>query len=111
MCYLLLAALAQVVGEVVVDLGVKDVGVLRIQLQHLPQSPHADVLQVTVGQRLHVCIGLNNLLRRWQVTSNQVPLLYKKEKQQVGTSVFTQSGSTGQRSQTGMCTTGGTRAF
>lgn len=60
--HLVLAALTQVVGEVVVDVRGEHTGILRIEFQHLPQTTHADILEVTVGQRLHVSIGLDHLV-------------------------------------------------
>lgn len=47
--YLILAALAQVVGEVVVDVGGKHASILGVELQHFLQATHADVLQVAVS--------------------------------------------------------------
>ncbi|TNN54377.1 hypothetical protein EYF80_035395 [Liparis tanakae] len=51
-----------VVGEVVVDVGGEHTGVLRIELQHLSQTAHVDVLEVAVGQRLHVGVGFDHLV-------------------------------------------------
>lgn len=70
--YLILAALTQVVGEVVVDVGGENAAVLGVELQHLPQAAHADVLQVAVRQRLHIGVGFNHLLRPRQVRPDQV---------------------------------------
>lgn len=66
------SVLSQVVGEVVMEVGAELAAVLRVQPEHLPQSPHADVLQVTVGQRLHVCVGLDHLVIFRQIGPNQV---------------------------------------
>lgn len=71
--HLILAALPQVVGEVVVDVGGENTGIFRVQLQNLPQTTHADILEVTVGQRLHISIGLDHLVCPRQVRPNQVP--------------------------------------
>lgn len=71
--YLVLAALTQVVGEVVVDVGGEHTGILRVEFQHLPQTTHTDILEVTVGERLHVSIGLDHLVCPRQVRPNQVP--------------------------------------
>lgn len=71
--YLFLAALTQVVGEVVVDVGGEHTGILRVEFQHLSQATHTDILEVTVGQRLHISIGLDHLVCSRQVRPNQVP--------------------------------------
>lgn len=71
--YLFLAALAQVVGEVVADVRGEHAGIFRVEFQHLPQTPHTDILQVTVGQGLHVSIGLNHLVRPRQIRPNEIP--------------------------------------
>lgn len=71
--YLFLAALTQVVGEVVVDVRGEHAAILRVELQHLLQAAHTNVLQVTVGQRLHVGVGFDHLLGARQVRPNQVP--------------------------------------
>lgn len=60
--HLILAPLAQVVGEVLVDVVSEDTGVLRVQLQHLTEGPNADVLEVAVGQRLYIRVGLDHLV-------------------------------------------------
>lgn len=65
-------ALSQVVGEVVVDVRVEAAAVLRVEPEDLPQSPNADVLQVTVGQCLHIRIGLDHLVMCGQVSPNKV---------------------------------------
>lgn len=44
-----IVALAQVVGEVVLDLADKFLCILGVEAQHLAQPLQADVLQVTVG--------------------------------------------------------------
>ena len=62
--------LRQVVGEVVVDVGGEGAGVLRVQLQHLSQRPHVNVLHVTVGQRLHVRVRLDHVIVARQVGAN-----------------------------------------
>lgn len=71
--YLILAALTQVVGKVVVDVWGKHVGIFRVKFQHLPQSPQADILKVTVGQGLHISIGLDYLVSPGQIGSNEIP--------------------------------------
>lgn len=65
--YLFLAALTQVVGEVVVDVRDKHAAILGVELQHLLQTAHADVLQVTVGQRLYVGVGFDHMFGARQV--------------------------------------------
>lgn len=71
--YLILAALTQIVGEVVVDVGGENTGVLGVEFQHLSQATHTDILEVAVGQRFHVSIGLDHLVCSRQVRPNQVP--------------------------------------
>lgn len=53
-----LVALSQVVGQVLLDVLYKALGVLRVQVQHFVQPLQVNALQVAVGQSLHVCIGL-----------------------------------------------------
>ena len=65
-------ALPQVVGEVVLDLADELLGVLGVEAQHLAQPLQADVLQVAVGQGLHVGVGLDDLLLGQRVGANQV---------------------------------------
>lgn len=72
MSYIGLAALPQVVGEVLVDVRAEAAAVLRVQPQDLPQSPDTDVLQVTVGQRLHVGIRLDHPVVFWEVGPDEV---------------------------------------
>lgn len=66
------------------DVRAEATAVLRIKPEDLPQSPHTDVLQVTVGKRLHICIGLDHLVIFWEVGSNKVAFscrdLWVKEK-------------------------------
>lgn len=71
--YLVLAALSQVIGEVVVDVGRENTGVLGVEFQHLSQATHTDILEVTVGQRLHVSVCLDHLVGPRQIRPNQVP--------------------------------------
>lgn len=54
------------------DVRAEPAAVLWIQPKDLPQSPDTDVLQVTVGQRLHVCIGLDHLVVVREVSPNEV---------------------------------------
>lgn len=54
------------------DVRTEATAVLRVQLEDLPQSPDADVLQVTVGQRLHVSVGLDHLLVFREVSPDEV---------------------------------------
>lgn len=70
-------ALAQVVGEVVLDLADEFLRVLRVEAQHLAQPLQADVLQVTVGQGFHVGVGLNHLLPRQRVRADQVAFTWR----------------------------------
>lgn len=72
MSYISFTALPQVVGEVVVDVRAEPAAILGVQLKDLPQSPNTDVLQVTVGQCLHVCIGLDHLAMFWEVSPNKI---------------------------------------
>lgn len=76
--HLHLAALPQVEGQVLVDVGRELAGVLGVELQHLAQSPQPDVLQVAVGQRLHVRVGLDHLVRAAQVGSDQIPFACRR---------------------------------
>lgn len=76
MSYISLAALSEVVGEVVVDVGAEAAAVLWVQLEDIPQSPDADVLQVTVGQRLHVSVGLDHLVVLREVGTDEVPFTW-----------------------------------
>lgn len=55
-----LVALPQVVGEVLLDVLHKVVRVLGVQVQHLVQPLQVDALQVAVGQRFHVGVGLDH---------------------------------------------------
>ena len=72
MSYISFTALSQVVGEVVVDVRAEPAAVLRVQPKDLPQSPNTDVLQVTVGQRLYICIGLDHLVVLREVSPDKV---------------------------------------
>lgn len=72
MSYIGLITLSQVVGQIVVDVGAETAAVLRVQLKDLPQSPDADVLQVAVGQRLHVGVGLDHLVVFREVGPDEV---------------------------------------
>lgn len=77
--HLCLAALSQVVGEVVVDIRAEATAILWVEAQDLPQGTDTDVLQVTVGQSLHVGIGLNHLLLGQRITADQVPFPWGME--------------------------------
>lgn len=55
------------------DVRTKTAAVLWIQLKDLPQSLNADVLQVAVGQCLHICIDLDHLVTFWEVSPDEVP--------------------------------------
>lgn len=72
MSYISFTALSQVVGEVVVDVRAEAAAILRVQPKDLSQSPDTDVLQVTVGQRLHICIGLDHMVLFWEISPNKV---------------------------------------
>lgn len=72
MSYISFTALSQVVREVVVDVRAETAAVLWVQLKDLPQSPDTDVLQVTVGQCLHICIGFDHLVMFREVSPNKV---------------------------------------
>lgn len=54
------------------DVGAETAAVLRVQLEDFPQSPDADVLQVAVGQRLHVGVGLDHLIVLREVGPDEV---------------------------------------
>ena len=71
------AAVAQVVGEVVVDVCAEAPAVLRVHAEHLPEGLDADVLQVTVGQRLHVRVGLDHLVVTREVGPDQISFACK----------------------------------
>lgn len=58
MSYMALLTLSQVIGEVVRDVLHKTVGVFRIQVEHLIQTPQINALQITVCQCLDVSICL-----------------------------------------------------
>lgn len=58
MSYMALLSLSQVISEVVRDVLHKTMGVFRIQVEHLIQTPQINALQVTVRQRLHVSVCL-----------------------------------------------------
>lgn len=66
--------LPQVVGEVLLDVLHKVVRVLRVEVQYLVQALQVDALQVTVGQRLDVGIGLYHSIVQSHVGPDQVPL-------------------------------------
>lgn len=55
------------------DVAGEHTGVLGVEFQHLSQAMHTDILEVTVGQRFHVSIGLHHLVYSRQVRANQVP--------------------------------------
>lgn len=76
--HLHLAALPQVEGQVLVDVRRELAGILGVELQHLAEPPQPDVLQVAVGQRLHVRIGLDHLVRAAQVGSDQIPFACRR---------------------------------
>lgn len=71
MCFL---PLPQVVGEVLLDVLHKVVRVLRVEVQNLVQALQVDALQVTVGQRLDVGVGLNHSIVQGHVGPDQVAL-------------------------------------
>lgn len=56
-----------------VDVRAETAAILWVQLKDLPQSLNADVLQVTVGQCLHICIDLDHLVIFWEVSPDEVP--------------------------------------
>lgn len=59
------------------DVRAEPTAVLWIQPKDIPQSPNADVLQVTVGQCLHICIGLDHLVLLWEVSPYKVAFAYR----------------------------------
>lgn len=67
-----LVALPQVVGEVLLDVLHKVVRVLGVQVQHLVQPLQVDALQVAVGQRFHVGVGLDHAVVQGHVRPDQV---------------------------------------
>lgn len=72
MSYVSFTALSQVIGEVVMDVGAEPAAILWVKLEDLPQGPNTDVLQVTVGQRLHICICLDHLAVIRKVSPNKI---------------------------------------
>lgn len=56
-----------------VDVRAETAAILWVQLKDLPQSYNADVLQVTVGQCLHIRIDLDHLVMFWEVSPDEVP--------------------------------------
>lgn len=93
-------ALPQVVRQVVLDLGEELLGVVGVEAQHLTQALEADVLQVTVGQRLHTGVGLDHFLLGQAVGADQVTPTWrvgwgkkKRKKEREGQSLW--SGETG----------------
>lgn len=66
--------LPQVIGEVLLDVLHKVVRVLRVEVQYLVQALQVDALQVTVGQRLDVGIGLYHSVVQRHVGPDQVAL-------------------------------------
>lgn len=74
--YISFTTLSHVVGKVVVDVRAETAAILRVQLEDLFQSPDADVLQVTVGQCLHICISLDHLVMFWEVGPNEITFAF-----------------------------------
>lgn len=74
LAYVRFLPLPQVVGEVLLDVLYKVVRVFRVEVQHLVQPLQVDALQVTVGQRLDVGIGLYHALIQRHVCPDQVAL-------------------------------------
>ena len=74
LAYMRFLPLSQVVGEVLLDVLHKVVRVFRVEVQHLVQPLQVDALQVTVGQRLDVGIGLYHTLVQRHVGPDQVAL-------------------------------------
>lgn len=73
MTYIALLPLSEVVREVLSDVLDKVVGVLRVQVQNLIQSPEINALQITICQCFHVCTCLYHPVFHRQVGPNQVP--------------------------------------
>lgn len=65
-------ALSQIVREVMLYLADELLGVLGIESQDLAEALEADILQVAVGQRFDVGVGLDNLLLRQRVWANKI---------------------------------------
>lgn len=84
MSYVSFTALSQVVGEVVVDVWAEPVAVLWVQSKDLSQCPNTDVLQVAVGQRLHVCVCLYHLGFFWEVSPNKVTFACRDKRDNYG---------------------------
>ena len=80
--YLRVVSFPEVVCQIVLDLGDELLGVVRVQAEHLAEAFEADVLKVTVGQRLHTGVGLNHFLLRQTVRANQVAPAWKTETRQ-----------------------------
>lgn len=53
-------------------------GVFRVELQHLKEPTQADVLEVTVGQRLDICVGLDDLFFAGQVGTDEISFTYEE---------------------------------
>lgn len=64
--------LSQIVSQIMLYVSDELLGVLWVEPEHLPEPLQTDVLQVTVGQSLHVRIGLDHLVLRCQVCPNQI---------------------------------------
>ena len=65
--------LSQIVSQIMLYLSDELLGVLWVEPEHLSEPLQTDVLQVTVGQGLHIGIGLDHLLLGQEVRADQVP--------------------------------------
>lgn len=67
-----LLALPQVVGQVLLNVPDKMVGVLGVEVQHLVQAAQVEALKVAVGQSLYVRVGLDHAVVKGHVGTDQV---------------------------------------
>lgn len=79
--YVALLTFSQVVGEVLSDVLNEAVGVFRIQVEHLVQTPQIDALQVAVRQSLDVSVRLYDKVTHGHVCANQVALAWSTQNQ------------------------------
>lgn len=60
--YITLMTFSKVVCEVMLNVFHKFVSIFWVQVQHFKESFEDDTLEVTVGQRLHIRVGLDHLV-------------------------------------------------
>lgn len=63
--YVTFMPFSKVVCEVVLDIFHEFVCILRVKAQDLKETFKDDALKITVGQCLHVSIGLDHLVFNW----------------------------------------------